>query len=429
MRLLLAAASLACAAAFLPAQNPPWPGSYAMNRSTITMACNSSGPFNLDLARNFAITSYDWSNEKEQWANAKPMDCEERMVAQAERTKAVHPSGRVFVYANLVKALPWMTTVREKLEDPAYSGFFLRFKEGGSFPNGSYHVPACTGSKCSAYYHDQEQTPQHPKGDGSCVDECDCGSLPCGEYLWDHRNGTMLRDFLVKEYVGGPQYVGHPAVSGLFVDDFWCSDSLNGTGACGDPVQGPSEINRNSQEDMGLTDGDVRALTEGWLETMTAAQAEVLRLGGYTWSLLPGESNANAEPRMLSAASCASTLRPACGDGPSPWESLPLLFGLHAGNKTDPLPQLGQDVAAFLLMRGPHAYAGWGQWGMSWPVGTSWQSKTGPFVPVPAVLRHDFGEPDGRCREASPGVFTRRFGHGDVSLDCNTFRATVPGYP
>ena len=85
----------------------------------------------------------------------------------------------------------------------------MKFKDyHGAASNHSYspQVPACTYEKCSKFYHvrplgplgplapskhlrvlvlllqDQKQTPQHPKGDGSCVDECDCGKNPCGEY-------------------------------------------------------------------------------------------------------------------------------------------------------------------------------------------------------------------------------------------------------
>ncbi len=106
------------------------------------------------------------------------MDCEEELVAQAAMTKALNPRTRVFGYRkcvagrggpwrgrmmrirtamlcssssflsspppslpcarSLVKALPWFSTVREKLVDPAYAGFFLKFA-----PNATYHVPAC----------------------------------------------------------------------------------------------------------------------------------------------------------------------------------------------------------------------------------------------------------------------------------------------
>ena len=41
---------------------------------------------------------------------------------------------------NLVKALPWYSSVRVKLADPQYSGFFLRFDPKNTTP---YHVPSC----------------------------------------------------------------------------------------------------------------------------------------------------------------------------------------------------------------------------------------------------------------------------------------------
>jgi hypothetical protein len=72
-----------------------------------------------------------------------------------------------------------------------------------------FHVPQCdtawSPAKCTSLYHDQEQSPQST---GNCTNcgfctegPCDCGVAPCGEYLWDHRNGSMLRDFLVDECV------------------------------------------------------------------------------------------------------------------------------------------------------------------------------------------------------------------------------------
>ena len=67
------------------------------------MACNRSGVFDVALAASFGIPSYDWSNQKAQWALARPMDCEERLVTQAAATKAANPAAHVFVYRNLVK--------------------------------------------------------------------------------------------------------------------------------------------------------------------------------------------------------------------------------------------------------------------------------------------------------------------------------------
>ena len=66
----------------------------------------------------------------------------------------------------------------------AYSGWFLRFSDKVMANHSAAHVPVCDKNysppKCTPFYHDQEQTPEHPKGDGSCVDPCDCGVHPCG---------------------------------------------------------------------------------------------------------------------------------------------------------------------------------------------------------------------------------------------------------
>ena len=141
--------------AFLPSQFPPWGASnYNMSLSSISMFCNASGYLN-SVPASFGIPSIDWSNSKAQWASARPMDCSERLLTQALAIKAANPLSTPFVYRNLVKALPWFTEVRVKLEDPAYSGFFLHFK-----PNSTYHVPACDTvydpPLCSDLYHDQE---------------------------------------------------------------------------------------------------------------------------------------------------------------------------------------------------------------------------------------------------------------------------------
>jgi len=418
--------------AFLPFQNPPgqWgPDNYAAGAAaTISMFCNQSGPLDLTVAPSFGIASIDWSNQKRQWAATRPMDCEERLASQAAAIKdaAPGPNSRVFAYRNLVKALPWFAAVRAKLVDPAFSGFFLHFKPGGSLPNGSYHVPACDDTYspplCTAYYHDQEQspavpTPSDPNPDGSCVGTCDCGSVPCGEYLYDWRNGSMLLDWVLAEVIGGPNGMGNPAIDGYFVDDFWCANIINGTGSCTDPVQGPTEVDAHNQADMGLTDQDVADITRGWLAGMTAAQAAILAQGGYTWSLFPGQDNANAEPVIVNKGNCAATMARACNAATNPWQSAPLMHGMNLGSAADPLPTADADIAAFLLARGPWAFTGAGEWGMSWD----------PTLPLPTRLAYiaAYGQPtDAVCVPAGGGVFTRRFTAGSVQLDCTTYTAT-----
>ncbi len=63
------------------------------------------------------------------------------------------------------------------------------------------------------------QTPGYPHGSaGSCAEPCDCGGVPCGEYLWDHRNAS-LRSYLVNEVVLGANGLGNKNVSGFYFDD------------------------------------------------------------------------------------------------------------------------------------------------------------------------------------------------------------------
>jgi hypothetical protein len=165
MRAFAAALSLALAAArthpapgrYAPQETagggtlPHWAPTYEMARSTILQPCNTSGWFDPVLAGRYGVIDFgarapsrliapcppranltqpgapanatltthhptvraphdrfrppDWSNAKQLWANAKPMDCEERLITQAAMVKAVNPDTKVFVYRNLVKAL------------------------------------------------------------------------------------------------------------------------------------------------------------------------------------------------------------------------------------------------------------------------------------------------------------------------------------
>ena len=427
-----------------PSANPPWPATYNVTQSLIQMSVNASGyrtTPNLDAQ--FGITSYDWSNAKAVWAMETPMTCEEDLAKQAKITKdqgATH----VFVYRNLVKALPWFSTVREKLLDPAYSGFFLSFDT--SKDASSYHVDPCAAenaTKCSFLYHDQEQTPQvpttsNPNPDGKCPSTgCDCGpNLPCGEYVFDHSNGTMLREWLINEVIlNAETSVGNGIIDGMFIDDFWCSDLLcqehNNTlpiCPCNDPTQGPSEMDSHAVQDMGLTDEKVREITINWMETMTYAKEALLQQKAYTWSLIEGQAYANAYPFTIDTSSmnataqtdyCLKAMREACRPT-SLWQHKPRLFGF-AQNGTA-LTQVPVDIAAFLLIRGPYTYAGWGEWGMEWPIDN---------VPLPSEFFVDYGEPMAPCHElestdgAKTGVFKREWTKAMIEFDCNSFTPSI----
>jgi hypothetical protein len=84
----------------------------------IVQPCNMTGFLNASLFSQFGVVSIDWSNAKELWVEP-PMSCEERLVEQAALLKAARPGVRVMGYRNIVKALPWFSSVREKMDDPA----------------------------------------------------------------------------------------------------------------------------------------------------------------------------------------------------------------------------------------------------------------------------------------------------------------------
>jgi len=74
---------------------------------------------------------------------------------------------------------------------------------------------------CSDLYHNQEQSPEYPSGDGNCAaPNCDCGNgVPCGFYFWNHSSTTVVhgqtflewfRDSYIFDYQGTS-----PLVSGM----------------------------------------------------------------------------------------------------------------------------------------------------------------------------------------------------------------------
>jgi len=406
------------------------------------MQCNGTGYSSPERGAEFGIISYDWSNDKLHWAAAQPMDCEERLTTQATATKQMNPNSKVFTYRNVVKALPWFSSVRKILDDPDYAGFFLKFGVGVDTK-----VDRCAAedeSKCSVFYHDQMQTPavptdDVPNPDGSCDPEfgCNVGDQPCGEYLFDHRNGTQLTDWLIENHITNVESgIGNPNIDGMFMDDFWCSNLLceenpnSGLPCpCTDPVQGASEVDAYQQADMGLSDEDIKDLAIAWDENMEAIQKAILDKGGYTWSLIHGQSNANASPQLLSQDMCADLLRTACVVD-SEWQVSSKLFGLTIVDNEP--SQVEEDVAFFLLARGPYAWLGWGTWGMTWPFNAEpAHGELPPLpngVPRPSLIDQDFGVPvdDAVCKEVETGVFQRGWSTGVISLDCNTFTASLP---
>jgi hypothetical protein len=71
-----------------------------------------------------------------------------------------------------------------------------------------------------------------------------------------------------------------------------------------------------------------------------------------------------------------------------------------------------ETLAAFLVVRPPIAFIGWG-WESD---DRQWDDR---FLMQPGV-------PVGLCVEASRGVFSREWSNGQAELDCNRWRASLP---
>lgn len=413
------------------AQVPPasWQ-TWQLNHSTIIMPCNYSGPMDPLETVGWQYVDFDWSNWKgrgsaEGWAKHKPMDCEELLVKQVEMTTTASPGTTIWVYRNFIKALPWFTLVREKISDPAYAAWFVNFNCSVSDPLKGCNVPVCDTNYdpplCSRFYHDQEQTPGYPHGDGDCAPPgCDVGgAVPVGEYLFDFRNanvtvhGRTLIDWYIKDFFFGPTGGGNANISGFELDDFWDAD-------------GPSEMEGHAVADMGFTVSDTADMVAAFSWARDLVYKEIFARGKFDWTSFYTTSPqwpACAGP-FVNNGTCASDLRSLCV-ADAPVQSKAMLYGwspgactwgppgpgiLNPGNLT--MPEF--DIAAFQLIRGPYGF-----------IGTGWQGCSLQYE-RPQLLDSDFGEPLGLCAETAPGsgVFSRDFSTVTVSIDCAAMTPT-----
>jgi len=330
-------------------------------------------------------------------------------------TTDASPGTTVYVYRNSIKALPWYTSVREKLTDPAYAKWFLNFS-----PTGTPHVPKCDDNYkpplCSNYYHDQSQTPEYPKGDGDCTaPACDVGSIPVGEYIWDPRawnvsvKGQTLGQWFIEDYLFDATGGDNPKVSGFFFDDHWAAT-------------GPTEYEAHAAQDMGLSTSELTTLTNAYWENMQQVYKEVLSRGKFAWQLLwtgQGSSErdiaATCPGPLVQNTSCAADLRKLC-QANSPAQTRFMMYAFTPGKcRMDPstLPDFEQDLANFLLVRGPYAALGHG-----------WLGCSHKYL-FPEALNKDYGEPQGLCHETTTGVFQRKWSKATVEMNCNTWTSKI----
>lgn len=380
------------------------------------MPCNKTGYTDPLTTVGWGFIDFDWSNAKSLWAAAKPMNCAELLSKQVQMTTAASPGTTVYVYRNSIKALPWYTSVRETLSDPAYAKWFIPFSPKAK----PYHVPDCDSNfnppLCSQYYHDQSQTPGYPHGDGDCsAPACDVGKVPVGEYIWDPRawnvsvNGKTLGQWFIDDYLFDSTGGADPKVSGFFFDDYWTET-------------GPSEYEAHSVADMGFSKADLVALTDAYHSNMAEVYNTVLKRGKFSWQQLwtgqsqsPNNRGGTCPGPLVEQATCAADLRKLC-QKTSPAQTRFMMYAFTPGKcKMDPskLEFFEQDLANFLLVRGPYAALGHG-----------WLGCSHKYL-FPGELHQDYGVPTELCTEISTGVFQRKYTKSVVEMDCGTWKGSI----
>ena len=124
--------------------------------------------------------------------------------------------GKVWVYRNLVQPYANFVQLREKIADPNYAGWFLPFDPA---TNNESLTPRCEFNPrlgrelCSDLFHTRLAWTENGH---------DCGDVvPCGDYVFDHRNAS-LREWIVKEWIMGP--LGAPGKASVVLCD--ANDSM-----------------------------------------------------------------------------------------------------------------------------------------------------------------------------------------------------------
>ena len=145
-------------------------------------------------------------------------------------------------------------------------------------------------------------------------------------------------------------------VSGFFWDDFWPSPGQNFPDASSGHVANDTGLNVNL---IGW-----ESITNSYHQNMDVLRTETLKLGKFAWQLMwtGGKKDSSVggtvpDPIVVEET-CATQLRALCNATSAP-QTRAMMFALNTP-RGDPsnLLSLKQDLANFLLIRGPFAWLG-----------------------------------------------------------------------
>jgi hypothetical protein len=243
--------------------------------------------------------------------------------------------------------------------------------------------------------------------------------VTCGDdYFFDFTN-SAARDF----YTSTALRLQDKRFDGYFFDD------TEGLG-----TEHPHMIGTT-----GMTQAEVDAWNSARLPVYATMHSSLAKNGKFEWHMFrdadgepPGTPGAKSVPTNTT---CAAWMAKKCATS---FEKVPLMMTFtnqfwdpqdrHQQQrpgviKPEPyiFPWRRQQLAAFLLIRGPHAFVGTG-----WGVGLvhEWDDLYDMDLGVPAA-----SEKGGTCRQTKPGVFERSWTKYHVELDCNSWEASFTQQP
>lgn len=208
---------------------------------------------------------------------------------------------------------------------------------------------------------------------------------PGDQYFWDFRNAAAA-DFYISSVLA---LTADSAVDGVFTDDY--------EGFPLEHAYGPLNTNMSFSE--------VAELQFASLAVHGRLIAALAAAGKYNWQAMGGsyEGEYTGPGVPQDASGCAAFMRERCVPA---WQDRTVMMPFYNNRNAN------QSLAAFLITRGPVAF-----------VGSGWESGVAQWSPV---FLYAVGGPKGLCLEESPGVFSRPWTSGTVSLDCNKWVAVIP---
>ena len=361
---------------------PIGPGSYAMNRSTLAMAYNMSGMYDPHLAARFGAISFDHDNARTLWLSsfrnnsrrqvALPSS-EELLAEQCRRVKQVNPHTRCLVYRNAAVGIQWLSSEAAAMYGPDADRLFL-------------HAPNAAGP----IYNMRWDPCNFPNG---------TEHSPLDQFFFNFSDVLTSR-FWNDTIIFGKHGFGSPYVDGFFIDD----DAFG-------------REHPTLQTDCGLSDAAVVDFADKQHAALVSSFESVVAGGGMVWDAMrdPDGREARAWGAAVnpSAANCSAWMADKCGRD---YSDHTLLVTPHCSQTTGLCDATNASAAAFMLLRGPHAFWGGGFW---------WGNNavTQPSLIDNRIHQMDPGRPLGGCVSSADGQsFSRAYSKVTVRLDCATFQ-------